>query len=166
MNGENLQGSSANRDNGAHIDVAADGFWGPGKERTFLNIWVFNLYAPSNKKSSISSTYRMHENEKKREYCQRINEVELSSFTLLVFSLTGGMAREATIFYKCLASMLSEKWDQHYSTILGWLRVTLGFSLLKSSIQCIRGARSTRHSPVRPPVDVILSECRWSSDLA
>ena len=32
-------------------------------------------------------------------YSQRINEVELSSFTpLLVFSLTGGMAREATVF--------------------------------------------------------------------
>ena len=141
------------------------GFGTQGRSELLLDILVFNPYAPANKKSSLSSTYRRHENEKKRAYCQRINEVELSSFTPLVFSLTGGMAREATVFYKRLASMLSEKWDQHYSTTLGWLRVTLGFSLLKSSIQCIRGARSTRYFPAHPPVDVILSECRWSSDL-
>ena len=131
-----------------------------------MGFGVHGRREPSNKKSSKSSTYRMHENKNKREYCQCINEVELSSFTPLVLSLTGSMAREATVFYRCLASMLSEKWDQHYSTILGWLRVALGFSLLKSSIQCIQGARSTGHSPVCPPVDVILYEYRWSSDLS
>ena len=135
LTGEKLQGGFANRDNGARVDVAANGFWGPGRERTFLDIRVFNPYPSANKKSSLSLTYRRHENEKKS---QRIkHEVELSSFTPLVFSITGGMARGATVFYKSLASMLSEKWDQHYSTTLGWLRVTLGFSLLKSAIQCI-----------------------------
>ena len=63
----------------------------------------------------------------KRRGCtvNTINEAELSSFTPLVFSLTGGMARVATVFYKRLASMLSEKWDQHYSITLGWLRVAI-----------------------------------------
>ena len=84
-----------NRDKGACVDVAADGFWGPGRVRTFLDIRVFNPYAPVNKKFSLSSTYRMHE--KKRVYSQHINEVELSSFTYLVFSLTGGMASEASL---------------------------------------------------------------------
>ena len=46
--GEKLHGGSANRDSGARVDVAANGFWGPGKERTFLDIRVFNLYAPVN----------------------------------------------------------------------------------------------------------------------
>ena len=68
-------------------------------------------------------------------------EVEHGSFSPLVFSLTGGMAKETTIFYKRLASLLSEKWDQPYCVTMGWLRCTLGFSLLRSSIQCIRGAR-------------------------
>ena len=99
LTGEKLHGGSASRDSGARVDVAVDGFWGPGKERTFLDIRVFNPYAPANKKSSLLSTYRRHENEKKRAYSQRINEVELSSFTPLVFSLTGGMAREATVFF-------------------------------------------------------------------
>ena len=111
-----------NRDNGVRLDVAADGLWGSAKEWTFLDIRVFNPYAPANRRTSLSSTYRRHENEKKRAYCQCINEVELSSFTPLVFSLTGGMARETSVFYKRLVSKLSEKWDQYYSTTLGWLR--------------------------------------------
>ena len=38
---EKLHDASVNRDNGARVDVAADGFWGSVKERTFIDIWVF-----------------------------------------------------------------------------------------------------------------------------
>ena len=40
---------------------------------------------------------------KKREYGDRVWEVELASFTPLVFSTTGGMGREGTVFYHRLA---------------------------------------------------------------
>ena len=46
LSGEMFSGHSANRENGARVDIAADGFWGPGRERTFLDIRVFNPYAP------------------------------------------------------------------------------------------------------------------------
>ena len=36
---------------------------------------------------------------KKREYGDRVREVELASFTPLVFSTTGGMGREGAVFY-------------------------------------------------------------------
>ena len=49
----------------------------------------------------------------------------------------GGMAKEATIFYKRLASLLSENWTQHYSTIISWLRCIISFSLIRSSIHCL-----------------------------
>jgi hypothetical protein len=110
-----LSHRSDNTDKGARVDIAADGFWGPGRERTFLDIRVFNPYAPSNRNSSLSSTYRQHEREKRRQYGQRVSEIEHGSFTPLVFSLTGGMAKETTVFYKRLTSLLSEKWDQPYS---------------------------------------------------
>jgi len=48
--------------------------------------------------------------------------VEHSTFTPLVFSATGGMAHEATIFYKRLSSLLSEKWKEPYALVLGWVR--------------------------------------------
>jgi hypothetical protein len=161
-----LSHRSDNTDKGARVDIAADGFWGPGRERTFLDIRVFNPYAPSNRNSSLSSTYRQHEREKRRQYGQRVSEIEHGSFTPLVFSLTGGMAKETTVFYKRLTSLLSEKWDQPYSVTMGWLRSILGFSLLRSSIQCIRGARSSQgyaaYSGPRPSVDVVHSECHLS----
>ena len=46
---------------------------------------------------------------------------------------------KATTFFKCLASLLAEKWDSHYSSTLCWLRCRLSFSLLRSTIQAIQG---------------------------
>ena len=48
LSGEVLRGGSANQDVGACLDIAADGFWSPGKERTFLDNRVFNPFAPAN----------------------------------------------------------------------------------------------------------------------
>ena len=72
------------------------------------------------------------------------------------------MAKQSTTFYKRLASLLAEKWNQPYCSILYWLRVRLSFSLLRSEIQCIRGARSSKgHAEKSPPqIDLISSEAR------
>ena len=107
-----------------------------------LIIRAFNLFAYSYRLTTISSSYKLYEKEKKGWYGQRIWEIEHCSFTRLVFSLTGGMAREATIFYMRLTSLLSEQWEQPYIVIMGWLQCTLGFSLLQLSIQCLWGAQS------------------------
>ena len=117
--------------------------------RGFIDFRVFNPPAPSNSSSSLSST--LHENIKRRAYGQRIREVEHASFTPIVMSATGGLAHEATVFYKHLASLLSAKWGDEYSVVLGWLRCCLGFSLLQSAIQCIRGARSSIGAYTRTP---------------
>ena len=129
-----------------------NGFWGGRFQRTHLDVRMFNFYAPSNRNTSISNCYRKHEVEKRRTYEQRTREVEHSTFTPLVFSATGGMAKQSTTFYKRLASLLVDRWEQPYSSTLGWLRCRLSFSLLRSAIQCIRGARSSRgHAVSRFP---------------
>jgi len=159
--GESLPPSTVCSD-GARLDVAADGFWGSQNERAFFDVRVFNPLAPSNSSSSISATYKKHEREKKREYGARVREIEHGSFTPLVLSSTGGMGHEAKVFYKRLASLLSIKWDRSYSNTLTWIRCCLSFSLLRSSIRCIRGYRSKCGNPVRvrlsPPLDVIQAE--------
>ena len=48
--------------------------------------------------------------------------MERGTFTPLIFSATGGMSDEAHAFYKHLASLLSDKWTEQYSTVMGWLR--------------------------------------------
>ena len=93
---------------GGKLEVAANEFWGGLFERTYINVRVFNSHAPSNRHSNC---YRKREQEKKRQYEQRVREVEHASFTPLVMSATGGMANQATIFYKMIASSLALKWD-------------------------------------------------------
>ena len=78
------------------------------------------------------------------------------SFTPLVMSLTGGAGPAATTCFKRLASLLSKN-----SSTLAWLRCTLSFALLRSSIRCLQGARSAAGRPSRNvllPVDLVLTE--------
>ncbi len=78
-----------------------------------------------------------------------INEVEHVTFVPIVMSATGGLSKQATNLYKRLASLLADKWeDQPYSTS-GAVHPALAemFSLLRQvchSVQCIRGARSSK----------------------
>ena len=161
VSGQNLPASTISSD-GARLDVAADGFWGSRNERAFFDVRVFNSLAPSNSTQSIPATYKKHEREKKREYGARVREVEHGCFTPLVFSSTGGLGHEAKIVYKRIASLLSTKWERPYSSVLTWIRCCLSFSLLRSSVRCIRGYRSRCGSPVRvrvsPSIDVVTSE--------
>ena len=157
VNGEQLSG---NVEDGARLDIAANGFWGGRFERTYIDVRVFNPHAPSNRHSNC---YRKHELEKRRQYEQRIREVEHATFTPLVMSATGGMANQATVFYKRLASSLATKWEQPYSKTMSWLRNRITFSLLRSAIQCIRGSRSRCGHAGRipnPPMDLVISELR------
>ena len=75
-------------------------------------------------------------------------EVEGGVFTPLVFSTTGGMAREATTFYRRLAELKSTKNGKPYSSIMSWIRCNLCFSILRSSILCLRGSGSYFRHPV------------------
>ena len=162
---ETLTGASANRQDGARLDIAANGFLGGTFERTFFDVRVFNPHAPSNRHTQLSSCYRKHEQMKKSAYEERIREVEHASFTPLVISATGGLANEASTFYKRLASLLASKWDHPYSSTLCWLRCRLTFSLLHSAIQSIRGARSSCGHAIRIPtaVDLVNVESNISS---
>lgn len=45
--------------------------------------------------------------------------------TIVMITSVGGMASEATTFYKLLASILSNKWDQPYHTTMSWARCHL-----------------------------------------
>ena len=128
---------------GVRLDIAANGFWEGRYQRTFLDVRIFKPHAKSYCRTPLPACYRIHENTKKRAYEQRILEVEHASFTPLVFSASGGLSKEATYFYKRLASRLAEKRDQPYSCTMNWLRCLLSFSLLRSAIRCFRGARSS-----------------------
>ena len=161
LSGEIMPLQSAITNDDAHLDVHAKGFWSAAQD-AFFDVRVFHPNAPSNSSTSIASAYKKHEDIKKRAYGHRIREVEHGVFTPLVFSTTGGMGREATVFYKRLASMLALKRVQPYSTVMSWLRCRLSFALLRSAVMCVRGSRSSFHHPVRD-LDIMLATAEGST---
>ena len=90
---------------------------------------IFNPYAPSNT-GSTATAYRRHDYIKRRAYGQRVREVEHASLTPIVMFATGGLAPEATTFYWFPAFLLASKWGDACCVVMGWLRCSLGFSLL------------------------------------
>ena len=101
-------GRSANHQYGARLDVSARGLWGP-MEKAFFDVRIFHPNANSNRSKSLLQLYISHENEKKRSYNQRVAQVELATFTPLVFSTTGGESPECMRFHKRLATLMSNK---------------------------------------------------------
>ena len=83
-------------------------------------------HAPRNRLASPGACYRKHEKEKRRMYEEKIREVEHVSFTPLVFSAKGGTG-VAEIFYKRLASLISERKEQQYGTTMAWIRCYISF---------------------------------------
>ena len=120
------------------MDIRARGFWNNSHD-AFFNVRVFYPNASSNHSTVVSSAYRRHEQAKKREYGQRVRDVEHGLFTPLVLSSNGGMGKEATTFYKRLADMIAQKRQHPYSMVMGGLRCRLSFASLRSCIMCIRG---------------------------
>ena len=161
LSGESLVGRTCNRQPDARLDIQASGFWGGRFERAFFDVRVFNPRAPTNRTPQLSSAYARHEKEKRRSYQQRMIQVEHASITHLVFSASGGMGKAAQVFYRRLAGLLAERWKEAYPHVMGLLRTTLSFSLLRSAILCLRGSRQ-RKSAFMPtsPADVVISQAR------
>ena len=157
LSGESFTHAPATTEDEARLDISAQGFWGNRYQRAFFDVRVFNPNAPTYRKLQLPSAYRKHEREKQRKYEQRIREVELGSFTPLIFSTSGSMSRSTTVAFKRLAAMLASKRDQPYSTVMSWLRCHLSFS--QSAITCLRGARSKAGHPVNfDNIDLAMSE--------
>ena len=162
LSGETLAHRTSNVDDQARLDISAKGFWNTSHELAFFDVRVFNPLAKSHVNQSLSSCYRKNENEKKRQYEERVRNVEHGTFTPLVFSAAGGMGPITTTFYKRLASLLSEKLHQSYNQTILWLRCSLSFSLLRSVIMCLRGARSScgRPQPAASDISLAVSEAK------
>ena len=155
--------ASTNKSDEARLDIRARGFWGTGRgqQDAFCDVRVFYPFASSYQNSRLPTLCRQHESQKRLLYGLRVREVERGCFTPLVFTTGGGMAPEATVCLKRLASMLSDKREESYSTVMGWLRCAFSFSLLRSSLACLRG--STKSSKGQTPCEATASARLWTS---
>ncbi len=156
---ETLSAATANTSEGARLDIAMNGFWGGRFEKTFVDVRVFNPYAhPTVTQQSPHATKNM----KTRRKGHTIKELERWSMQRLhpsFFQLPVVYRGRQLFFYKRLASLLSSKTNQPYSQTMNWLRCRLSFALLRSAIQCIRGAISSQGRAITTPqIDLATSE--------
>ena len=97
--------------------------------------------------------FKEHEKEKKRKYQQRVLDVEMGTFTPLVFGTNGGMGSDCQMFFKQLAGKLAEKDQQRYAVVTAWLRTRISFEIFRAVHVSVRGTRSPFHRKQSEVVD-------------
>ena len=76
----------------SRVDIMAKGFWSR-QQSAFFDVRVFHPNAPSYRNTSIAALYRRQEQAKKREYGDRIGEVEHASLHLRFFQQQEGSVK-------------------------------------------------------------------------
>ena len=140
LTGETYEHKTAKTGEECRPDIRARGFWINGQQ-AFFDVRVFDPTALRYINQNIQQCFVKNENEKKRNYNNRIMNVDNGSFTPLVFSIHGSMGRECKTFYARLAELISEKRKTPSSITSCWIRTKLCFALLISSLLCLRGSR-------------------------
>ena len=135
--GETLN-HGANKAPDARLDIHARGFW-ERQRSAFFDVRVCLPNAASNRELISKQIYKKHENEKKRQYAERVMEIEQGTFTLLVCTTTGGMADECVKYRSRLAELIANKKRE-----ISWIRAKVSFSIVRSAILCLRGSRSRK----------------------
>ena len=138
---EKLKYQTSIKEDNARLDLSALGFW-RRDEKLFFDIRVFDPVAQSHFNQNLQATHLRQENEKRRQYEERVLHAELASFTPLVFTIAGGMGKAAQQCFSRLAKMLAKSRGQPKSIVTAWKRCHLSFSLLHSAILCIKGTRN------------------------
>ena len=81
--------------------------------------------------------FKQQENEKKRKYQQRVLDVEMGSFTPLLFGTNGRMGVQC--------QKLSKKDGEPYAVVITWLRTRLSFEILRAAVCKNREPHFTDH---------------------
>ena len=140
LGGEAVSGGSAD---GARVDIRARGFW-TRQQNAFFDVRVTHPRPSLLSGPEVSRQLSQHERQKKRQYSDRINQVDRGSFTPLVFATSGQCAPECGIFLKTLATQLHHKnSDIPYRLIISHLRSRISLSLMRWQITCFRGSRAS-----------------------
>ena len=127
LQGEEFNYQTAKVEQEARVDISARGFWNRG-QKSFFDLRVFNPLALCYSRLSLDASHAMNERDKIRKYSERIINVEQGTFTPLVFTSAGGMARQSQIFYKRMVELMAEKRREQKGFFTAWLRCKLSFS--------------------------------------
>ena len=116
VTGETLN-HGANKAPDARLDIHARGFW-ERQRFAFFDVRVCHPNADSYKNLTPKYIYKKHENQKKRQYGERVMAIEQATFTPLVFTTTGGMVDECVKYPSRLAELIANKKGESYSSAI------------------------------------------------
>ena len=138
----------------ARLEFKAGGFWSRGVT-AFFDVRVTHVNSKCNQGKETSTIFKEQEDDKKRNYQQRVLDVEMGSFTPLVFGTNGEMGADCNCFLKRLAEKLSETNEEPYH--ITWIKSLLSFQILRSVHTCVRGSRTPFH---KIPQGDFIDDCR------
>ena len=113
----------------------------------FFDIRVFNPFAKSHLKNNLESVFRSNEASKKRQYNNRVIQIEHGTFTPVVMSSFGGFGKETNIFVSKLVEKVAEKKGLERSLVASYIWTKVSFELIRAQVNCIRGSRSLWKKP-------------------
>ena len=165
LTGEAFYRASTITTDEARLDISAKGFWDCRQECTFFDVrgYLTPLHFLTGKPHYKPYLYQQQEQIKRRQYEDRVRQVERALFVPLIFT-SGGTSKLTTTALKRLASGISVARNLPYSVILGWLRCRLGFCQLRSSIMCLRGSRPRHKALVENLPDLACATARIPLD--
>ena len=156
----NLRSAVTSRE--ARLDFKAGGLlvsW----SNSIFDVRVTHVNSKCNQVKVTYTNFKEQEKEKKWKYQRRVLDVEMGSFTPLVFGTNGGMGADCNCFLKRLAEKLSEKNEEPYHITITWIRTLLSFEILRSVHTCARGSRTPFH---KIPQGDFIDDCRLNATQA
>ena len=108
LNNERFNLRSAVTSPEARLDFKAGGFWSRGVT-AFFDVRVTHVNSKCNQGKATSTNFKEQEEEKKWKYQQRVLDVEMGSFTPLVFGANSGMGADCNCSLKRLAEKCQKR---------------------------------------------------------
>ena len=111
------------------------------QQSAFFEFRVSHPFARSYFNQSPDAFFESQSATRRREYLQRINDVDCGSFVPMIMSSTGAMGPEMSMAVKTLVRRLADKRKEAPSYVTGVVRAQFAFALARSALS-LRGSRS------------------------
>ena len=115
-----------------------------------MDIRVFHPNALSYENRSLEALYKDHERQKKAAYSSRVNQIEKSSFTPMVFTTFGGMGDECRRALQRAAGKIASKRKENYADVMGHISTRIRMCILRTVLMSVRGSRGTSKGTSKP----------------
>ena len=114
----------------------------PSDQSFFMSGFVTRMLNPTG--TSSHRKYIIYTSMRKGVNTQsRVLDIEHAAFTSLIFTTTGGMGKECLNYDRRLAELIAIKKGEDYAKTISWIRARISFALLRPTLICLRGTRST-----------------------